>query len=179
MNDATPFRVATLSCPRCHTKLSFGEPQFCASCSGAWISEAMLHERVAVMQNALPRLEPRMDPRETIPCIACGDAMEPLRVHGIAIDRCRPHGFWFDRDELQAVLHASGRVLPSPSASPVPSSKPALAPSPTDGAVIAVDVATSAVAEGTLVLGGEVASGIGEGILDAIAGVLGGLFDLV
>lgn len=103
------YREATLSCPRCCTSLSHGEPSFCGRCEGAWISEQALVERVATMQHAPAEIEWATESRTAITCVVCEEPMTALVVFGVPIDRCRPHGFWFDRDELAQMLYESSQ----------------------------------------------------------------------
>ena len=42
-----------------------------------------------------------------IACPSCGKAMGTWKLHKVEIDRCEPHGIWFDRDELEHVLFAT------------------------------------------------------------------------
>jgi hypothetical protein len=55
-----------------------------------------------------PRVQFVEHPRkETLACPSCGKAMGTWKLHKVEIDRCEPHGIWFDRDELEHVLFAT------------------------------------------------------------------------
>src|SRR4051812_23664654 len=41
------------------------------------------------------------------PCPMCTAGMQTVGLAGIELDRCAPHGIWFDATELDAVLGAS------------------------------------------------------------------------
>lgn len=115
MVDATPFRTPTLSCPRCPSTLTPGELGFCGRCDGVWIPEAALRDRVSKMQERpAPQLRWASESRLPLPCIACRSPMETLRLFDVPIDRCKAHGVWFDRDELQTVLLESRKHAPPP-----------------------------------------------------------------
>lgn len=180
MDRTSPFREPTLSCPRCHATLAAQEASYCSGCHGAWISEQVLVERVATMQRAPAELEWTTETRATLPCLTCQAPMEPLAVFGVPIDRCRSHGFWFDRDELRQVLYASSQ-RPQPARERAGSG---LGDEVADMAVGAVvveagsAVATSGAAEvaaGAAAGTAEVALEIAGGILEAIGELLGGL----
>ena len=49
------------------------------------------------------------DRREPLPCPSCEKPMETWMLHEVPMDRCGPHGLWFDRTELQRVLFLSAR----------------------------------------------------------------------
>lgn len=73
-------------------------------CGGAWLSEAMLVQLAQRAQGALVALP--WQPRGTgsRSCPQCSAAMERVKLADVELDRCTPHGIWFDANELQAVL---------------------------------------------------------------------------
>ena len=42
-------------------------------------------------------------------CPQCGAAMETVALGSVALDRCAPHGVWFDAKELAQVLGQAKR----------------------------------------------------------------------
>lgn len=147
MADATPFRTATLSCPRCPTALSRGELGFCERCHGVWIPEPALRDRVSRMQDRpIPVLDWELESRNPLPCVACREPMQTLALFDVPIDRCVAHGLWFDRDELSTVL--------------LHSRQPAVVAAA--GAVAAAETTESS---------SSVSSSIGDG-LDVVGGIL-------
>lgn len=87
--------------------------------------------------------------------------MDTLLLFDIPVDRCQPHGVWFDKDELADVLERSASLLGGPPTV-------AIAPAAEDpvASSIAVDFAgevltgTSGVTEGILELLGAIVSAI-------------------
>lgn len=142
--------------------------------------EDVLHDRIAVMQQAPPRLHWVRVPRVQLPCAQCAEPMETLALFEVPIDRCLAHGLWFDADELSTVLLRS-QDLRAPAAvadglRPMPraGSGTTLHPDPvmTTGNA-ALDITALEVVGGTAELA-EVGFGIGtviEGILDLLAGL--------
>ncbi len=51
-----------------------------------------------------PSFEPRDSTRAPRACPTCGDAMAPVALHSIPLDRCGIDGIWFDSAELQVAL---------------------------------------------------------------------------
>ncbi len=106
------------SCPSCQVALrQAGFTERCERCDGAWIHEDVL---VGMLQEAasslvllpwLPR-EPAGDPGAEAapapepprPCAVCAQAMQPVSLAHVALDRCTEHGVWFDARELAEVL---------------------------------------------------------------------------
>ena len=88
----------------------------CDKCAGLWL-DAETFERIcadresqaAVLGGLLgPRAKLKLDtsPRY-VPCPRCGELMNRLnfaRYSGVIIDICKPHGLWFDRDELRRIV---------------------------------------------------------------------------
>lgn len=96
-------------CPRCHVELvDAGAVRACTACRGQWASHATLLEMANVMTEPDPpnvELVPVTRP-EVLACPSCGQGMAALRYGTVEIDECKPHGIWFDRDELERVLYA-------------------------------------------------------------------------
>lgn len=95
-------------CPRCRVELvDSGAVRSCSSCRGQWASQATLLEMALTMTFPdRPRLhwvEHKRD--ETLACPSCGAGMRTVRSGRVELDECKPHGVWFDRDELEHVLY--------------------------------------------------------------------------
>lgn len=179
-----------MSCPRCGKPLSQGEPSFCERCEGAWISEQALVERVAAMQHAPAAIEWSTESRTALTCVVCAQPMAALVVFGVPIDRCRPHGFWFDRDELAEVLYVSSQ-RPRDEAKPISDdtawgdSAAFVAVDALDTIALTAEIGGSVLDAGALDAAAAGASVVAEasveaagGVLEAIGEVLGGLLDL-
>lgn len=107
-------------CPACRGPLqarSVGATPVhdCPSCGGLWLErETFLHlvedreERQPFLDQPAPAEAP--GPLTAVryrPCPSCGALMNRsnyARVSGVILDTCKPHGIWFDRDELGRVL---------------------------------------------------------------------------
>ncbi|MEJ7599074.1 MAG: zf-TFIIB domain-containing protein [Kofleriaceae bacterium] len=190
-----PYRSPSLPCPRCKTELlDSGLLGHCARCRGAWVPEDVLHDRIAVMQQAPPRLHWYRVPRAPLPCARCAEPMETLALFDVPIDRCLDHGLWFDADELSSVLfrsqEAGAPAVPSGPGSGSESRtlhfRPVLRPAARAGsgttlhpdlatttANVALDITVIDLVAGAGELA-EVGFGIGtiiEGILDLLAGL--------
>jgi Zn-finger nucleic acid-binding protein len=106
---ATPFSSAfaghTLMCPTCKIALaSHGHRYTCEKCTGVFVENGALVELMNEMREEPWELPPAEGaPGERV-CPVCAAAMTSERLDGIELDRCPPHGLWFDRDELAASL---------------------------------------------------------------------------
>jgi Zn-finger nucleic acid-binding protein len=98
-------------CPRCAAELvDAGSVRGCPACRGQWLRADVLVEMTTTMQITARPI--RMRWREnlgapTLSCPTCGHAMATWTLYGVPIDRCEPHGLWFDTGELMMVLLAS------------------------------------------------------------------------
>lgn len=106
-------------CPECALPLdgrSVGATPLgqCSRCSGVWLDVETFQrvcresERQSAMLLGLPAASPAA--RQVVryvPCPDCGKRMNRLnfaRVSGVVVDVCKPHGVWFNRDELRRVV---------------------------------------------------------------------------
>jgi Zn-finger nucleic acid-binding protein len=98
----------------------------CATCGGVWAAEASVRRRWENVTGAppLPVLSRRVDRLRRLPCAACGTPMEKVMLGAIELDRCDPHGVWFDAGELERVVSAAelaaGLTAPEPSERRIP-----------------------------------------------------------
>lgn len=189
------YRAApSLHCPVCPAELGPGPLHHCGRCKGTWIEEQSLAERVGSMRTELPRpiaragsARPRSAPEGSAqsivwastesrnrPCASCGDTMESLVLYDVTVDRCAPHGVWFERHGLTSVLERSA----VPAAAAVAMVPIVAAPPSTTSGIDAGDVALGVVdvaASGIDVLG--VIGDIGSTALETALDVIGAIFD--
>jgi Zn-finger nucleic acid-binding protein len=110
-----------MNCPVCKTGLSEAGRTFsCATCDGAWVASDVLVPLVEQSASSLVELPWRANTEDHVrACPQCGKAMETVALGTVALDRCEPHGVWFDAKELADVLGQakSFRAEPHPHAS--------------------------------------------------------------
>lgn len=112
------------SCPTCRVPLSaraLGKARLsgCGRCAGVWTDpasfRAICEERetqVAYMgEGAVLRAplaaNPQSSPIVYRPCPVCGDLMNRFNFadcSGVILDACKPHGVWFDPEELRRIV---------------------------------------------------------------------------
>jgi Zn-finger nucleic acid-binding protein len=105
-------------CPRCQTDMeaiTIGASHLleCANCEGVWADAATLEQistereqQAAVLGMAGPHVEPGELEKNIryLPCPVCRNLMNRLnfaRCSFVIVDVCKPHGTWFDKDELR------------------------------------------------------------------------------
>lgn len=116
-------RDARASCPSCAlplTSRSLGRAKLsgCASCEGVWADPASFRaicderEAKSVYLGAGSPLrgprpaDPLSSPIVYRPCPVCGELMNRFNFagySGVILDACKPHGVWFDSDELRRI----------------------------------------------------------------------------
>jgi Zn-finger nucleic acid-binding protein len=171
------------SCPRCRVPLDH-QPlvRHCGRCRGSWISDQVLHERVAEARGAQPgrtALTWRKEARAALVCATCAAPMETLVVSDTPVDRCPRHGVWFDAGELAHVLAAVALAVTPIAAPGDPGGESAAGELVEGGVELALESAEIAAAAGEVVeaSGGVfevVIGGVGyvaEAVVDAIAGI--------
>src|SRR5262245_3105684 len=107
-----------MPCPKCQSPLLRGELadltlHECEQCFGVWIDTATFEricqsseEQSAVLATAGPVDYSGSVPLERVRyvrCPECSDLMNRAnfaKCSGVVVDVCRPHGTWFDKDEL-------------------------------------------------------------------------------
>ncbi len=113
-----------VSCPSCREPLSarslgkavlFG----CARCAGVWADAASFKTICAdretqsayLGEGALlagpPASDPQSSPIVYRPCAVCAELMNRFNFagcSGVILDSCRPHGVWFDPEELRGIV---------------------------------------------------------------------------
>jgi Zn-finger nucleic acid-binding protein len=109
-------------CPRCrvNTKASvIGKTDLreCPRCEGIWVDAAGLHQicadreqQAAVLGVATPLPPPAgvaLENVRYVPCPVCKKLMHRVnfaRCSSVVVDVCKPHGTWFDKDELRRIV---------------------------------------------------------------------------
>jgi Zn-finger nucleic acid-binding protein len=119
LSESTPE-----ACPRCQFQLraiEIGNSSLreCSHCGGLWVDKDTLqkicddHEKqeavlgLGEMNPITPSENPSASQRMYIPCPVCGTLMNRLNFagcSGIVIDWCKPHGTWFDYNELPRIV---------------------------------------------------------------------------
>jgi Zn-finger nucleic acid-binding protein len=110
-------------CPRCGghlepTAMGAAVVDRCPACRGHWFdgdemehafdvtTEGASREEANSLRRALPRASPA-DEIRYLACVRCGERMARRQIAprtGLIVDVCRPHGVWFDGDELDRFL---------------------------------------------------------------------------
>jgi Zn-finger nucleic acid-binding protein len=119
-----PISGKKLSCPRCEARLSAAEiggtpVHACDRCGGIWLDSETFQllcqdreKQEQILGFAGPDLRLDLQPAEPtarmyIPCPECGGLMQRKNFagcSGVIVDWCKPHGFWFDRQELTEIV---------------------------------------------------------------------------
>jgi Zn-finger nucleic acid-binding protein len=113
--------AAKLQCPHCKREMnsvSLGKTTIleCPQCEGMWLDVETLQmicaekeQQAAVLGMPAHPLEPPTVETNFhyIPCPVCGQMMNRFnfaRLSGVIVDVCKPHGSWFDKDELRRIV---------------------------------------------------------------------------
>lgn len=110
-------------CPRCKTALEAvviggSNLRECPHCEGIWTDGETLRKICAdqEQQSAVLGMATHLPPNDAIeggqpirylPCPVCGELMNRVNFancSNVIVDVCRPHGTWFDRDELRRIV---------------------------------------------------------------------------
>lgn len=83
------------------------------NCGGAWLSDEKLAKKASKVRGELVALKWRQRRGTRRKCPECAGDMDTVQLVDVELDRCKPHGVWFDRFELQTVLERAGS-LPKP-----------------------------------------------------------------
>lgn len=114
-----------LKCPTCRRSplstrgLGGARLSGCAACGGVWADAAsfrkLCEDRAtqtaylgegAAIERPKPS-DPSVDAVLYRPCAVCGELMNRLNFagcSGVILDACKPHGVWFDPDELRRIV---------------------------------------------------------------------------
>jgi len=109
-------------CPRCkvNTKeVSLGQSTLreCPVCEGLWVDTVALHqittdrERQATILGTAAAIVPSaylpLERVRYVPCPVCKQLMHRVnfaKCSSVIVDVCKPHGTWFDKDELHRIV---------------------------------------------------------------------------
>lgn len=109
-------------CPRCkvNTKevtLGNSTMRECPVCEGLWVDNVSLHQictdrerQTTILGNAADILATaQLAPERVryIPCPICKQLMHRInfaKCSNVIVDVCKPHGTWFDKDELHRIV---------------------------------------------------------------------------
>jgi Zn-finger nucleic acid-binding protein len=111
-------------CPACGVPLvdrtaGGAAVRFCETCDGIWVDAPTFEELSRRRGQQAPLKEEPVRPKASKPanppianvrywpCPVCGDFMNRVnfaRSSGVILDVCKPHGVWFERDELLKVV---------------------------------------------------------------------------
>ena len=95
-----------MNCPRDKTPLrQAGYTHACDACGGAWVADEVLVPLLEERANTLIELEWKPRAADAVrTCPTCTEPMQHVTLGSVALDRCPPHGVWFDAGELAAAL---------------------------------------------------------------------------
>ena len=95
-----------MKCPSCASELhQAGRTYKCEQCDGAWVQSEVLVPLLEQSASALVELPWQPNTENHVRnCPECAAAMPTVKLGTVALDRCEPHGVWFDDKELAALL---------------------------------------------------------------------------
>jgi Zn-finger nucleic acid-binding protein len=119
--EAPTEGTSILCCPRCRGYMQQRILQSttitqCDKCGGLWIDAATFQRICADRETQSSVLGSMLGPDERVtvdpsprylPCPRCNQLMNRLNFahySGVIIDICKPHGIWFDKDELRRIV---------------------------------------------------------------------------
>lgn len=95
-----------MKCPSCTAPLhQAGRTYKCERCDGAWVKAEVLVPLLEQSASTLVELpwQPNAEDHVRV-CPECSTPMQTVKLGTVALDRCEPHGVWFDAKELAALL---------------------------------------------------------------------------
>jgi Zn-finger nucleic acid-binding protein len=98
--------MRAMNCPACqHPLEQAGRTWKCSNCKGAWVRAEVLVPLLEQSAATLVDLPWQPNAEDHVrPCPVCGTAMQTVKLGTVALDRCEPHGVWFDASELKALI---------------------------------------------------------------------------
>jgi len=89
----------------------------CSVCEGVWVDTVALHQictdrerQASILGNAadlVPAASRSIEQVRYVPCPSCKQLMHRVnfaRCSNVIVDVCKPHGTWFDKDELHRIV---------------------------------------------------------------------------
>jgi Zn-finger nucleic acid-binding protein len=110
------------ACPRCRVntkEVTLGQSTLheCPVCEGLWVDTVALHQittdrerQTTILGNAadiLPTTQLAPERVRYLPCPVCKQLMHRVnfaKCSNVIVDVCKPHGTWFDKDELHRIV---------------------------------------------------------------------------
>lgn len=104
-----------MKCPTCQVELRQAGRTFkCERCDGAWVEAEVLVPLLE--QSASSVLDLPWQPNTAAPaephtrvCPQCTVQLKTVKLGTVVLDRCEPHGVWFDAKELAALIKQAKR----------------------------------------------------------------------
>lgn len=100
-----------MRCPQCTTELETGDRNQCPQCGGMFVGDQELNKMLATVDAKKNPNERRTTADWPVgedvserKCPVCDQAMHRMTMERVIVERCTPHGVWFDKNELQRVL---------------------------------------------------------------------------
>jgi Zn-finger nucleic acid-binding protein len=95
-----------MNCPSCKQPLEqAGRTWKCSRCDGAWVRSEVLVPLLEQSASTLVELPWKpSDEARVRACPECAASMQNVKLGTVALDRCEPHGVWFDPHELADLL---------------------------------------------------------------------------
>jgi len=95
-----------MKCPLCQVELELAGRTFkCEQCDGAWVKDEVLVPLLEQSAATLVELPWQPGTEDHVrACPECTGAMQTVKLGTVALDRCEPHGVWFDANELAALF---------------------------------------------------------------------------
>ena len=95
-----------MKCPSCSAALEqAGRTYKCEQCDGAWVKADVLVPLLEQSASTLIELPWQPNTEDHVrACPECTASMQTVKLGTVALDRCEPHGVWFDAKELAALL---------------------------------------------------------------------------
>jgi len=95
-----------MKCPSCAAALHLAGRTFkCDKCDGAWVKSEVVVPLLEQSASVLIELPWQPNTEDHVrACPECETPMQTVKLGTVALDRCEPHGVWFDAKELAAVL---------------------------------------------------------------------------
>jgi Zn-finger nucleic acid-binding protein len=105
-----------MKCPSCGVEIEqAGRTYKCERCHGAWVRADVLVPMLEQSTSSLVTLPWQTnDETHLRPCPECGTNMQSVKLGTVALDRCEPHGVWFDRKELAALFKQAKQFRATP-----------------------------------------------------------------
>jgi Zn-finger nucleic acid-binding protein len=110
------------ACPRCRVntkEVTLGQSTLreCPVCEGLWVDTVALHQittdrerQTSILGDAANIIpDARLAPERVryVPCPVCKQLMHRVnfaKCSNVIVDVCKPHGTWFDKDELHRIV---------------------------------------------------------------------------